>query len=29
LPHSLRRSIQRWFVRWFLYQVSVAAVTRE
>jgi len=29
LPHSLRRSIQRWFVRWFLYQVSVTAVTRD
>jgi hypothetical protein len=27
--HSLRRSIRRWFVRWFLYQVSVTAVTRE
>ena len=29
LLHSLRPSIRRWFVRWFLYQVSVTAVTRE
>jgi len=29
LPHPLRRSIRRWFVRWFLYQVSVMEVTRE
>jgi pimeloyl-ACP methyl ester carboxylesterase len=29
LPHSLRRSMRRWFVRCFLYQVSVTAVTRE
>ena len=29
LPHSLLRNIRRWFVRWFLYQVSVTAVTRE
>src|SRR5258708_23646801 len=29
LPHLLRRSIRRWFVRWFLYQVSVTAVTRR
>jgi len=26
---SLRRSIRRWFVRWFWYQVSVTALTRE
>ncbi len=29
LPHSLRRSIRRWFVRWSWYQVSVTALTRE
>ena len=29
LPHPLRRSVRRWFGRWFLFRVSVMEVTRE
>jgi hypothetical protein len=29
LPHLLRQSIRKWFVRWFLYLASVTALTHE